>query len=581
MKKTPKISIILPVYNVEKYLGKCLDSLINQTLQDIEIICINDGSTDDSLEILEEYAKKDDRIKIINQENSKQGAARNRGLEVATGEFVTFVDSDDWVDIDYLEKLYNAIINSNVNMAIASMTRDKENRTKNHLRLNTEKTYCGASNIVKAIVNHLETAGKLYRFSCITDLRFAEETLYEDGGYTIRAINRCNSAVTVPNAKYHYYSNPKSTIKQKLGIKNENDKISTNLDLINYCEENNIDIGDWEVLKERHFLWGIKHYKCFKDYYLFGIKIFRRNIPFDNSKVFVVFNTACFGDVLLCNSLVQNIKLAFPNSKVVFVTDKKWADVAKYQKDVDEVFVYDKNNGHKGLGGMLKFIREFPYKKPFASFVTYKNERNFAVSKLLKSRFVINPINTKPDECMQYKHSLMLQQLTNKKIKNLPIKYELPDGVKNPLSGEKYVALCCITKNPVKDMPLDIVLELINRINAETEYKVVLTGAGDLSAKYAEDLAGQGANFINLVNKTSILELGAVLKDSVGLISCDTGTMHYGYALGVPTIAVFYDDKFVPIWSPSADLYNTAVVDKEQTAENIFDALMKKVKVCE
>lgn len=197
------ISVIIPVYNVKKYLRRCLDSLVNQTISDIEIICINDGSTDSSLEILKEYAKKDERIKIINQENQKQGAARNRGLEVAQGEFITFVDSDDWVDADYLEELYNAIINSNVNIAVASMIRNKGNRSKNHLRLNTEKTYYGASNIVKAIDNHLETAGKLYRFDCISDLRFEEETLYEDGGYTIRALNKCNSIVTVPDAVYH------------------------------------------------------------------------------------------------------------------------------------------------------------------------------------------------------------------------------------------------------------------------------------------------------------------------------------------------------------------------------------------
>ena len=558
-----KISVIIPVYNVENYLAKCLDSLLNQTLQDTEIICINDGSTDNSLEILEEYAKKDDRIKIINQENSKQGAARNRGLEIATGEFVTFVDSDDWVDIDYLEKLYNAIIDSNSDIAIANSIRNYKKKTKEHLTLKNSKKYCETNEILRAIQNNLVVWGKLFKFGIIKDLRFEEGVFYEDAPYAIRAIHRAKSVVTVPDAKYHYYSNPKSTIKQKLGIKNENDKISTTLDLINYCEENNIALGDCAILKDRHLLWAVKHYKYFKDYYLFGIKIFRRNIPFDNSKVFVVFNTACFGDVLLCNSLVQNIKLAFPDSKVVFVTDKKWADVAKYQKDVDEVVVYDKKGVHKGFAGMPKFIREFPYKKPFASFVSYKNERNFVISKLLKSRFVINPINTKPDEYMQYRHSLMLQPLTNKRIKNLPLKYELPDGIKNPLSGEKYVALCCITKNPPKDMPLDTAFELINRINAETEYKVVLTGAGDLSAKYAEDLAERGADFINLVNKTSILELGAVLKDSVGLISCDTGTMHYGYALGVPTIAVFYEDKFIPIWAPQKEIYKNVVVLKD------------------
>lgn len=99
-KITPKVSIIVPVYNVENYLRKCLDSIISQTLKNIEIICINDGSTDNSLSILKEYASKDERIIVINQENSGVSSARNRGLEIATGEYIAFVDADDSVTPD-------------------------------------------------------------------------------------------------------------------------------------------------------------------------------------------------------------------------------------------------------------------------------------------------------------------------------------------------------------------------------------------------------------------------------------------------------------------------------------------------
>ena len=95
-----KISAILPVYNVEQYIKDCLDSIINQTMDDIEIICVNDGSLDNSLQVLEEYAQKDARIKIISQENQGQGIARNNGLKIANGEYITFIDPDDWVDVD-------------------------------------------------------------------------------------------------------------------------------------------------------------------------------------------------------------------------------------------------------------------------------------------------------------------------------------------------------------------------------------------------------------------------------------------------------------------------------------------------
>lgn len=103
----PKISVVIPVYNVEKYLKECLDSIINQTLSDVEIICVDDGSTDSSLEILREYAEKDSRIKIIQQENQYAGVARNNGMKVATGEYLHFMDSDDFlVDETVYEKMY-------------------------------------------------------------------------------------------------------------------------------------------------------------------------------------------------------------------------------------------------------------------------------------------------------------------------------------------------------------------------------------------------------------------------------------------------------------------------------------------
>ncbi len=114
----PKVSVILPVYNVGKYLRQSLDSLINQTLKEIEIICVNDGSIDDSYEILEEYKEKDNRIKVIHKENKGTGAARNDGLRLATGECIGFVDPDDWVKPNMFERLYNLIKEKNLDIAM-------------------------------------------------------------------------------------------------------------------------------------------------------------------------------------------------------------------------------------------------------------------------------------------------------------------------------------------------------------------------------------------------------------------------------------------------------------------------------
>jgi len=107
MTPAPKISVIIPIYNTEKYLRQCLDSVVNQTLKDIEIICINDGSTDSSLQILNEYANKDNRIVVINSTNEGAGASRNKGLAISNGKYLAFWDSDDFFELDALKKFYD------------------------------------------------------------------------------------------------------------------------------------------------------------------------------------------------------------------------------------------------------------------------------------------------------------------------------------------------------------------------------------------------------------------------------------------------------------------------------------------
>ena len=98
-----KVSVIVPVYNIEVHLKQCLDSIVAQTINDLEIICVDDGSTDTSLQILQKYAAEDSRFRIITQANAGPGAARNAGLKIATGEFLIFLDSDDWFEADFLE----------------------------------------------------------------------------------------------------------------------------------------------------------------------------------------------------------------------------------------------------------------------------------------------------------------------------------------------------------------------------------------------------------------------------------------------------------------------------------------------
>ena len=274
-----KVSIIIAAYNVESLIVKCLNSLINQTLKEIEIIVVDDGSTDNTLEVARRFLF-DERVIIITQTNQKQGAARNRALDIAKGEYITFVDSDDWVNDEYCELLYKTAKKYNADIAAASATRDYKNKVKKHLELLEENLYTGTEEMINALKRHLETHSKMYRFEPIKNLRFPEGVFYEDAPYTIRAINELKTLVTVPNAHYHYYSNPKSTIKQKITGKNKEDKIITSLDVINYAEEKNINLPKFVIYKDSHLLWTIKHYKNYEEFYLFGIKLFRKNREF-------------------------------------------------------------------------------------------------------------------------------------------------------------------------------------------------------------------------------------------------------------------------------------------------------------
>ncbi len=141
-----KVSVIIPVYNVEKYLRECLDSVVNQTFKDIEIICVNDGSTDNSLDILREYEKKDNRIKVISKHNSGYGATMNIGLETATGEYIGIVESDDFVEPNMFETLYNIAKENNLDLVRCQYYLYKSSDNSNELFDNTwvlmNKVYC-------------------------------------------------------------------------------------------------------------------------------------------------------------------------------------------------------------------------------------------------------------------------------------------------------------------------------------------------------------------------------------------------------------------------------------------------------
>ena len=189
---TEKITVIVPVYNVENYLNKCLDSLINQTYKNLEIIVINDGSTDNSGEICQEYAQKDNRIVYIEKENGGQSEARNMGLDRMTGSYVTFVDSDDWVELDYVENLYKKITKYQADIAVGNYYSFNEAEGMYYFHIFGDSCYEKVYDNVSIFENLYESQemksfalisvwGKLYKADLLKHLRFDIGKLGEDG----------------------------------------------------------------------------------------------------------------------------------------------------------------------------------------------------------------------------------------------------------------------------------------------------------------------------------------------------------------------------------------------------------------
>ena len=263
--KNINVSIIVPIYNTQDYIERCLNSLINQTLKAIEIICVNDGSTDDSLKILEEFAKVDDRIIVLTQENAGVSVARNAGLNIAKGEYIGFIDSDDWIDLDYYENLYNTAIRNDCEIAVTNVVRKKESTQKYKIKYDSEQVYEDLQKKLNIcdIPNCCYTVNKIYKSEIIKDLKFKEGVLFEDVLWLPEIIKGCNKLVTVPSIVYYYWVNNNSIVRSKSTPKRELDSYNAKKYIVQFFDENNLELSK----KERNITKSIK--------YLFNIPILK------------------------------------------------------------------------------------------------------------------------------------------------------------------------------------------------------------------------------------------------------------------------------------------------------------------
>jgi len=219
--KTIMVSVIVPIYNVEEYLEECLESIRNQTYTNIEVILVNDGSTDGSREICESYCEKDIRFRLINQENQGQSVARNRGVKESVGQYIMFVDSDDVVNTDVLEVLL-PYMKTDVDIVECEMTREKE-----AFFLNKIPTIVFEGNSKEAILNCIAFRAvkfcaftKLYRREIVEKIPFLEGYIYEDVFTGINYLNHIRKIIVVDYIGYYYRVRPNSTMTKSFNEKN-------------------------------------------------------------------------------------------------------------------------------------------------------------------------------------------------------------------------------------------------------------------------------------------------------------------------------------------------------------------------
>lgn len=236
MREKPLISIIVPVYNTSKYLSRCLDSILKQTYKNIEIIIIDDGSTDDSLKIIRGYAKRNSAIKYFTQNNSGQATARNKGIKYADGEYIMFVDSDDYVSNDFCEVAYNSIYNNYSEIAFFDMYAGRNNSFQK-ITFNLNEGYVSKENALSTTIDSSFPVNKIYKLSLFDNINYPEDAKYEDLFTTYKLIDAAQRVSYVKKALYYYVQRDNSTVHH-FTAQNMTDYFNANQQLFNFFEEN-------------------------------------------------------------------------------------------------------------------------------------------------------------------------------------------------------------------------------------------------------------------------------------------------------------------------------------------------------
>ncbi|MGA4516237.1 glycosyltransferase family 2 protein [Solibacillus silvestris] len=261
------ISIIVPIYNVEDFLHRCVDSILNQTYKNLEIILVNDGSPDQCGKICEEYAKLDNRVKVIHKENGGLSDARNAGIEVAEGQYLAFIDSDDWIHEEYIEILYELLRKTNSDISICNFLMTS---TENFQVDNSKAELYTYSNI-KALeqlyndefyVQMVTSWGKLYKKNLFEGLSFPVGRVHEDEFTTYKLLYKANKVVLTTAKLLYYWQREDSIMGDRFNIKNKLDQIDALNERVEFfalvglddlCNRTNrrLFFSYWNVFKEK------------------------------------------------------------------------------------------------------------------------------------------------------------------------------------------------------------------------------------------------------------------------------------------------------------------------------------------
>lgn len=257
----PLISVIIPVYGVEKYIAQCLESVINQTYKNLEIIVINDGTKDRSADIAKEYAAKDSRIKVYDFKNGGLSVARNRGLEIATGEYISYLDSDDWLDTKMYETLLETAMKNEADMVkcgiIETNGAAEEKITFSDVKIINNEQHKAFENYFKGILWPLAWNG-LYKRELAKKVKFPDNVVHEDNYSSGMFLYLATKVIVIPFCGNYYRVNDAGISKG--GVKKPLDKILA----ISKLKEDLLDLGfvdkklDWKLSVEfYHFVRGL------------------------------------------------------------------------------------------------------------------------------------------------------------------------------------------------------------------------------------------------------------------------------------------------------------------------------------